>query len=314
MLKSLATVVVLFVSLIAHVDAQKVTSPAPQTQIRKHPSPPAPPALQPNTNQEQSGSQGKPFRIALPQRDKYDWISYGANLLLVGVGIGGIVVGVLTLRKIDRQTRATEDAAKAALGQVELMKRQMDMGIHRERARLSLDTQPIHFDDVSPEGFRLFSCIELTNSGHSNAHIRFSAARFVIVPSGQWPLPEVDPDEFATGSNTIEPLQSPVYAAFDVKYAQSTPERFAEKIWDATLRIHLYGFIEYETMGIEWHRDFGYIWTIEDSIRDPSTLTFRSRRNPEEIYFAGEWEQDVRQENTEYQMKPNQDSTQYLAV
>jgi hypothetical protein len=38
-----------------------------------------------------------------------------ANYLLVLAGIGGIVVAALTLRKIERQTKAGEDAANAAL-------------------------------------------------------------------------------------------------------------------------------------------------------------------------------------------------------
>jgi hypothetical protein len=152
-------------------------------------------------------------------------------------------------------------------------------------------------------GFLLASCVELTNTGHSNAHIRFSAARFLIVPSGKWPLPEADPDELALGSSTIEPSGSPVYASVDTKYVETSLEKFARKVADAALRIYLYGFIEYESMGIGWHRDFGYIWTIEDAIDDTSLL-FRDRRNPG-LYIAGDWEQDLRRKNTEYQIDPD---------
>jgi hypothetical protein len=47
-------------------------------------------------------------------RDRYDWITWAANPLLVLVGVGGIVVAVVTLLKIERQTKATEDAVRIA--------------------------------------------------------------------------------------------------------------------------------------------------------------------------------------------------------
>jgi hypothetical protein len=44
-----------------------------------------------------------------------DGMAVLANYLLVVAGIGGIIVASLTLRKIERQTKAGEDAANAAL-------------------------------------------------------------------------------------------------------------------------------------------------------------------------------------------------------
>jgi hypothetical protein len=44
----------------------------------------------------------------------FDWIAWRANPLLAIVGAIGVFVAVLTLRRIDRQTRATEVAAIAA--------------------------------------------------------------------------------------------------------------------------------------------------------------------------------------------------------
>ena len=44
-----------------------------------------------------------------------NWLGVLANYLLVIAGIGGIVVAALTLKKIERQSKAGEDAANAAL-------------------------------------------------------------------------------------------------------------------------------------------------------------------------------------------------------
>jgi hypothetical protein len=45
-------------------------------------------------------------------RDRYDWVTWAANPLLAIVGIGGIVVALVTLGKLKRQTRAMEEAVR----------------------------------------------------------------------------------------------------------------------------------------------------------------------------------------------------------
>ena len=66
--------------------------------------------------QKESQKQG-PYDVRIistPQKDAYDDISLFINVALALVGIVGVVVAVCTLRKIERQTRATEDAVSAA--------------------------------------------------------------------------------------------------------------------------------------------------------------------------------------------------------
>ncbi len=215
------------------------------------------------------------------------------NLLLVGVGLGGIGVAVGTLKKIGTQTDAMKN-------QVVLMREQMDVMIQRERGRLSLDVQPVTV--VGDKFGRLISCVELTNSGHSNAYILFSAAKLVVVPSGQWPLPDPDPDQFSTWSKTIEPSETPLYAPVDTEDIPASVESFGQEMANGTLSIYFYGFIEYETLGIKWRRDFGYVWKTDESSGD---AIFPRRRNTEEICVAGWWEQDLRHKNTEYEINPN---------
>jgi hypothetical protein len=45
---------------------------------------------------------------------KREWATFWANLALAGVGIGGIIAAFVTLKKLERQTKATEIAAKSA--------------------------------------------------------------------------------------------------------------------------------------------------------------------------------------------------------
>lgn len=56
----------------------------------------------------------------LPTKWRYrEWVSLGVNILLVVIGFGGLIAAFFTLRKLERQTKATEDAAKASLVQAE---------------------------------------------------------------------------------------------------------------------------------------------------------------------------------------------------
>jgi len=47
-------------------------------------------------------------------RDIYDWLALGCNVSLAIIGIVGVTVAVVTLRKIERQTSATENSVEIA--------------------------------------------------------------------------------------------------------------------------------------------------------------------------------------------------------
>ncbi|MGC2286845.1 MAG: hypothetical protein WA542_16440 [Candidatus Acidiferrum sp.] len=55
-----------------------------------------------------------PVSINAPKRDWADWMLWGFNGLLVIAGFFGIRLAYRTLKTIEKQTKATEDAAKAA--------------------------------------------------------------------------------------------------------------------------------------------------------------------------------------------------------
>ena len=235
---------------------------------------------------------------AYRQPSEYPWRElYGPanipNWFLVLLGAGGIFAAVRTLRSISLQAN--------------LMREQLDRMVERERARLSIEVQPLRIDDnLVDESFRLISCLELTNGGHSNAYIRFGAARFVVIRSGEG-MPTVDPDDLPFGSEIIEPSKPPVYAGFWGEQIPFRLEMFTAGLVDSTLRVCLYGFVEYESMGIVWHRDFGYIWKIWDEAvgDDSSSVVSSNPKNPEEMFVGGQWEQNASQKNREYRVPKN---------
>ncbi|MGA2887195.1 MAG: hypothetical protein ABSE51_04035 [Terracidiphilus sp.] len=194
---------------------------------------------------------------------------------------------------------AAKENANAALSQVELMKRQMDTMVHKDRARLNLYAQPIKVNGTEGGFLYLTTCIELTNSGQSNAYITFSAGRFVVVRGGRWPLPQPDPDDFTTGSSIIEPSEDPVCAGFVYEDAPLKFRGFAEEFAKGDLTAYLYGFVEYENMGIKHHRDFGYVWATDPSDRNSASQSL------EEMITNGSWQPSLKLDNGEREMKTN---------
>lgn len=97
----------------------------------------AAPELPPPKQQRQQSTPTQEVRvIGMPERDWYDRWVLGATLALAIVGVVGVSVALITLRKLERQTKGTEDAAKAALNQIELMKA-------KERARIAIELAPL---------------------------------------------------------------------------------------------------------------------------------------------------------------------------
>jgi len=197
-----------------------------------------------------------------------------------------------TLRNIEKQTEQLRR-------QTDLLGRQLESTFQRERAKLNLSPQQISLH--GDEGFfHLSTSIELTNIGHSKGYIIFSAGRFSVVPSHQWPLTSPDPDEFTLPSNVIDVSGNPIYVSFWFEHIPFDLNGFRYRIATGNLKIYLYGFVEYETMGKRLHRDFGYIWSIDE----------REGLNSEQadgVFTNGWWQQDLRQKNTEYEItdKPN---------
>ena len=102
-------------------------------------------------------------------RDIYEWITWVANLSLVLVGVVGIIVAVCTLLKIEKQTKATEEAATAArdgvkIAQVTLVSTFRPKLIVRS---LSIDRDTSQVADAKPCRLRH----DLVNVGGTVAHV-----------------------------------------------------------------------------------------------------------------------------------------------
>ena len=198
-------------------------------------------------------------------------------------------------------TAASVEAAKVQAG---LIREQMVTQVERERARLNLEVQPIEIPEKTfYDGVDLSTCIKITNVGHSNAYVKDGAVRFALVASGQGYFSPASPEDFSPFSNTIEPTKGPVYCPVQSDYIPLRLREFAEDVANGVRALYLYGFIEYETMGIRWHRDFGYVWRIGESGRvppEPESVVFRRPKDSRRFDIVGWWEQDISKPNTEH--------------
>jgi hypothetical protein len=177
------------------------------------------------------------------------------------------------------ETHAAADATKASVeaakGQAALIREQVDTQIERERARLNLEAQPIEIPEGGfDDSVELTTCIEITNVGHSNAFIRDGAARFALISIGNLPFSQPSPEDFTPFSMAIEPSKEPVYSPIQCDYIPLSRNDFTGDMAESTRSLYLYGWMEYESLGIRWHRDFGYVWKIAEDARespDPSS-------------------------------------------
>jgi len=213
--------------------------------------------------------------------------------------VGGLAAGMAywTLRSIERQTEYMSR-------QGDLMREQLDRMVEKERARLKIGTITLELTSPSSEHWWVSTALELSNVGGSNVHIVDGGVAFLDMPRGTWPLPEPDPENLSC-SNTIEPNKEPESLALFIESDATLPE-FSRKVAESERRIYLYGFVEYETLGTKWHRDFGYVWTPEDPEESASKRLTGSASPKAAVQrlTAGGWEQDARQKNGEYEVKP----------
>ena len=107
--------------------------------------------------------------VVLAEKDLYDWITWAANLTLVLVGIGGIIVAVVTLRKIEKQTEALERQTKATEDAVKISQATLDLTF---RPKLIVRSLSIYRDADTAGDIRLSRVgYDLVNIGGTVAHI-----------------------------------------------------------------------------------------------------------------------------------------------
>jgi len=173
-----------------------------------------------------------------------DQISWAANLVLVLLGYVGIMLAISVLRKIERQTRAAEEAAEAARASAEAALMQAQAMKRAERPWVLVTVEPAVGRENS------FTVIAV-NRGRSAAQIEAVKDQAILVVSEEkLPATPQFPDTPAErrGAPVIllpgESLELKRFGREDVKQMCGTEDRL-KRVEDWEERIYLYGRILY---------------------------------------------------------------------
>ncbi len=222
-----------------------------------------------------------------------------------------VIVAFVTALVIGWQSFATTKSARAAFLQIQMMK-------DKERARVEIKTTGLELENEGEEFWNLKIAIELRNVGMGRAYVRHGIGNLRIMNRGD--EPPAEPDTWSLLNivdGFIDPDGEPQTESFYF-FQTEKPDlsEYTQKICDGRLRLYITGFIEYETVGTRFHRDFNYVWGGHDD-DDPynivamfggdpfKPMTGRSKPTTDrERVSYGFWTQHPSRENDEYEIKP----------
>jgi hypothetical protein len=255
MLKRLAITVAAFGLVMFQADAQ--THKAQHRQNSQQPSTPVAAPLQQKSNS--TALQGKPeehvkadvWIIQTPPKDRYDKAAFWTTVALAVIGFFGIVIAIWTVRTI---------------------KHQVDTFVSKERARITVDIEPIkqsggvrtgtpypNSDMPPPSGEIWYADLLIANSGETNAFIGQSLCKACIKATGWEPG-----REFITSQIGLPKVLHPHKDAFRYSARIETghvlrlelDKEMAQAITNGSMGIYVIGQIEFGDV-------FDNRWTVK---------------------------------------------------
>jgi hypothetical protein len=196
---------------------------------------------------------------------------------------------LLTLGAIVWQAWETRKAAQAALSQIELAK-------NKERARIQLEPKRLEIVNPLLDIQFIGGGITVINIGLSRAFIGRSYWRFFVAPEPALSANGDGPPSLDIPRNFVDPNIEPIICEVVLEDDPLDLSEFVETLTQGKKIIHLYGFIEYETVGSLWRKDFGWIWSPVSGFPNPQTLNKRIAN--------GMWNRDPMHDRTEYEIQP----------
>jgi hypothetical protein len=219
-----------------------------------------------------SPNQTKPEeQSSRPESGGYHWGELSAptnvpNWVLAAVGIGGIVVAVRTLRKLERQTKAAEDAANASLRQSEHM-------IASERAWMVARVEGEVIPDSDGKRLVRFS-VRCVNVGKTPAYLIGMANHGVVLPRDQSlpdpPVPYIpnNVSEWPGEGISLQPED------FVLRHNWSTIARDLQKLIHGEDWLWVYGYINYrDAFGNKRETMYCFLWDCTHNIPGVSKET-----------------------------------------
>jgi hypothetical protein len=241
--------------------------------------------------------------VKMPRRDRFDWITWGGGMLLTIVGIGGIVVAIVTLcfikrqaiemrrqritmektlnairqqaNHMERQTGILENSVKAADISAKAAQASVDGMISKERARIRVEITGVELDKGVANVTYAVTCFGPTSA-------------FVI---DAWATAETSPADVPLTMDLKFPMSLPpvlhdqelkksAFIANKLKFETSDIEDFHKQ----RLYIHICGVISYKDVFDREHTTtFRYVCKTTDYVRPDGTISkYWFKSGPEE--------------------------------
>jgi hypothetical protein len=199
-----------------------------------------------------------------------------------------------------RAADATADSANAAYGSVTFAEAQWNLMREKERARLEIKTvDGLNLERVEGGFWHLKATIRIRNLGATRAYIRRGAGELFVCKSREETKPELDTwNSLGLDEDFIDPYSGKIFAVTRSFYFfapdDATLEEYATGVYEGRFPAHLYGVVEYETLGIRYRRNFGYSWRSNGNPENIGARMFgtTSAANDEERISFGYWRED----------------------
>jgi hypothetical protein len=192
----------------------------------------------------------------------------GITAWLLMLTLGAIVWQAWETRKA---AKAGADSANAAYGSVTFAEAQWQLTREKERARIEIKTaDDLNLERIEGGFWHLKATIRIRNLGATRAYIRRGAGELFVGKTREETQPQLDTwNSLALDEDFIDPYSGKIFAVNRSFYFFSSDDEtladYATGIYEGRFSVHLYGVIEYETLGIRFRRDFGYAWLSNEN-------------------------------------------------
>ena len=228
-------------------------SPMPSTAV-------ASPGVQSNCEGAGCDDQPAHITVATPAPAPAPWpvqdrIAWGANVLLALLGYAGIMLGIQTLKKIERQSKYSESAAEIAAKSAEAASKSAEAALLHAQAIINAERPWVLITIVPSRSIENGFTVIATNRGRGPAQVVAASeeTRIAVDESHLPAVPEFKPDDSETPFVSIillpgEFMNLKSFCREDVKALCGSDEVF-RRIENWEERIFLYGKVTYRDLG-----------------------------------------------------------------
>jgi hypothetical protein len=161
---------------------------------------------------------------------------------------------------------AAADSANAAYASVAFAKAQWELMKEKERARLDIQADSATVEENDPY-WHLGGTLKARNIGQSRAFIIQSFAKLVVkAPHADYPDYELY-GQIPFADSFVDPDPSNAFAILNFAFFPEGEDKIrflAEDLHASRRSLYLYGFVDYETVGMRFRKEFGFVWKVID--------------------------------------------------